>query len=90
MYYNGETCILSHLLDSFRDSFCSVNLNKVLAFTGIAFDCRGECLPVDYAGGVKPLYEAAVSFQNSSTSQSPDGRIDMVYFAALVCRILTR
>ncbi|MBE3043220.1 hypothetical protein IMZ48_11740 [Candidatus Bathyarchaeota archaeon] len=51
---------------------------------------RSECLPVDYAGGAKPLYEAAVSFQNSSASQSPDRGIDMVYFAALVRRLLTR
>ena len=90
MYHDGETYMLSHLLDSFRDSFCSVNLDKVLAFAGMAVDCQSECLPVDYAGGVKPLYEAAVSFENSSTSQSPNGGIDMVYFAALVRRLLTR
>lgn len=90
LYHDGETYVLAQLLDSFRDSFCSVDLDKILAFTGMAVDCRGECLPVDYAGGVKPLYEAIVSFQNSSTNQNFNGAVEMVYFSALVRRLLSR
>jgi len=48
LYHNCHTYLLSHLLDAFQDSFCSVNLDKVLAFTVLAVNCLGECLPVNY------------------------------------------
>jgi hypothetical protein len=90
LYHDGETYVLRQLLETFKDSFCSVNLDKILAFAGMAVDCQGECLPVDYAGGMAPLYEALIYFQNSTTHQNADRAIEMVYFAALVRRLLSR
>jgi hypothetical protein len=90
MYQDGRTYVLGQLLEDFKDSFCSVNLDKIFAFAGMAVDCEGECLPVDYAGGSAPLYEALISFQNSTTHQNPDRAIEMIHFAALVRRLLSR
>lgn len=90
LYQDGETYKLSQLLMSFRDSFCSVNLDKILAFTGMAVDCQGGCLPVDYAAGVKPLYDSVISSQNESNEHNLDGKIEMVYLSALVRSLLSR
>lgn len=90
MYQDGRTYVLAQLLEEFKDSFCSVNLDKILAFVGMAVDCEGECIPVDYTGGAMPLYEALIFFQNSTTHQSPNGSIEMIYFASLVRRLLSR
>ena len=90
LYHDGRTYVLGQLLENFKDSFCSINLDKILAFAGMAVDCQGECLPVDYVGGAAPLYEALISFQNSTTYQNPDRAIEMVHFAALVRRLLSR
>jgi hypothetical protein len=90
MYQDGRTYVLGQLLETFKDSFCSVNLDKIYAFAGMAIDCEGECLPVDYAAGAAPLYKALISFQNSTTHQNHDGAIEMVHFAALVRRLLSR
>lgn len=90
LYDDGQTYVLGQLLENFKDSFCSVNLDKILAFAGMAVDCQGECLPVDYAGGAAPLYKALISFQNSTTHLDPNKAIEMIEFAALARRLLSR
>jgi hypothetical protein len=90
MYHDGRTYVLEQLLEDFKDSFCSVNLDKILAFVGMAVDCQGDCLPVDYAGGAALLYKALISFQNSTTHRNPGKAIEILHFAALVRRLLSR
>ncbi|KAK4234774.1 heterokaryon incompatibility protein-domain-containing protein [Achaetomium macrosporum] len=90
LYHDGQTYILSHLLSTSQDSFCSVNLDKVLAFTGMAVDCGGACLPVNYTAGARPLYEVAILFQNSIKHRDPDAGVEMVHFAAHTRRMLSR
>ncbi|KAK6083220.1 HET domain-containing protein [Seiridium cupressi] len=90
LYQDGETYMLERLLESFVDSFCSVSLDKVLAFSNLAVDCQEDCLPIDYQAGIRPLYEAVIAFQNISSYNTADKSIDMVHFAGLVRRLLAR
>ncbi|KAK9423324.1 putative Heterokaryon incompatibility protein-domain-containing protein [Seiridium unicorne] len=90
LYQDGETYMLERLLESFVDSFCSVSLDKVLAFSNLAVDCQEDCLPIDYQAGTRPLYEAVIAFQNISSYNTADKSIDMVHFAGLVRRLLAR
>lgn len=90
LYRDGQTYALTQLLEDFKDSFCSVKLDKILAFTGMAVDCSGDCLPVNYTAGPLSLYKSIIAFRNASTSKSSDSAIEMVHFAALVRRLLSR
>ncbi|KAM7195325.1 Heterokaryon incompatibility protein (HET) domain containing protein [Naviculisporaceae sp. PSN 640] len=90
LYKDGQTYVLKELLETFKDSFCSINLDKILAFAGMAVDCWGECLPVNYAGGVKPRNEAFIVFQNSIADRNSEAPIEMVHNTGLVRRLLSR
>ncbi|KAK3346456.1 heterokaryon incompatibility protein-domain-containing protein [Lasiosphaeria hispida] len=89
---SGPTYVLSRLLDIFKDSFCSETKDKLLGFVAMAVDCRGERLTVEKGAGERHIYEAAISFQNSTKTQPEDleSSIEMFYFAALVRRLLFR
>lgn len=90
MYRDGETYELGRLLYAFRDSFCSVSLDKVFAFAGMAIDCEGDCLDIDYGASPTSVYEAVISFQNRSTYRAVDKEIDMVHLAGLTRQLLSR
>ncbi|KAG0647275.1 Heterokaryon incompatibility protein [Hyphodiscus hymeniophilus] len=88
-YKDGKTYALSHLLNTFRDSFCSVIHDKVYAFLGLANDHFGE-ISVNYSKSSFELYQDVIKFQSSSALESTEKHVQMVYLSAMVRRLLSR
>jgi hypothetical protein len=83
MYLDRNTFSLAHLLTNFYDSFCSVKLDKVFAFVGMANECRDGCIDVNYNKSLYSVYEDLITFQNLSSEEPLERFIDMPYFASI-------
>ncbi|CAI6331667.1 unnamed protein product [Periconia digitata] len=82
---------LKHLIDVFQDSFSSVQSDKIYAFLGMAYDDFDHSIQVDYGKSVAEVYRDVVrSFCVSSPSETQENEADLVYYSALVRRLLTR
>jgi hypothetical protein len=84
MYLDRNNFSLAHLLTDFHDSFCSVKLDKVFAFVGMANECRNGCIDINYNKSPYSVYEDLMTLQNLSSEEPLEHRIDMPYFASVV------
>jgi hypothetical protein len=89
-YLDRDTFSLPDLLTDFHDSFCSVKLDKVFAFVGMANECRNGCIDVNYNKSPYSVYEDLITFQNLSSEEPLERRIDMPYFASVARQNLER
>jgi hypothetical protein len=90
MYLDRDTFSFAHLLTDFYDSFYSVKLDKVFAFVGMANKCRNGCINVDYNKSLYSVYKDFITFQNLSSEEPLERRIDMAYDASVVRQNLKR
>jgi hypothetical protein len=90
MYLDRNTFSLTHLLTDFYDSFCSVKLDKVFAFVGMANECRDGCIDVNYNKSPYSVYEDLITFQSLSSEEPLERRIGMPYFASVARQNLER
>jgi hypothetical protein len=90
MYLDRDTFSFAHLLTDFYDSFCSVKLDKVFAFVGMANECRSGCIDVDYNKSPYSVYEGFITFHNLSSEEPLERRIDMAYDASVLRQNLER
>jgi hypothetical protein len=90
MYLDRNTFSLAHLLTNFYDSFCSVKLDKVFAFVGMANECRDGCIDVNYNKSPYSVYEDLITFQSLSSEEPLERRIGMPYFASVARQNLER
>ena len=90
MYLDRNTFSLPHLLTDFHDSFCSVKLDKVFAFVGMANECRNGCMDVNYNKSPYSVYEDLITLQNLSSEEPLEHRINMPYFASVARQNLER
>ncbi|KAK4227339.1 heterokaryon incompatibility protein-domain-containing protein [Podospora fimiseda] len=51
---------------------------RVLWLQDLRENCRGDCPPINYPAGPRPLYEAIMSFYNSLMEQSKNAKVEMV------------
>lgn len=89
-YFNGDAYSLDRLLEQFSDCFCSVALDKIFAFLGMASDCLEGCIKVDYSMSLLQVYQELVFFWDSRCFRIGDEAVGTVYFASLVRSILSR
>jgi hypothetical protein len=88
---NGDNQWMLHsLLDTFRDSFCSENIDHIYAFMGMATDCLGECITVDYDQPLLETYRDVILFENDGSQYLIGKRIKLTYTAALLRKVLHR
>ncbi|KAK4238448.1 heterokaryon incompatibility protein-domain-containing protein [Achaetomium macrosporum] len=59
---NGS--VLWTLLETFQDSLCKEIHDRVYGFIGLASDCNGQKIPVDYSKSVSQLYEDVMRFHH--------------------------
>jgi hypothetical protein len=89
-YFHGYSCSLYQLLEQFADCFCSDNLDKIFAFVGIASDCLGGCIDVDYSKSPLALYQDLLTFQRQRSLVLQDDPIETLRLAGLARSILAR
>ncbi|KAL5312856.1 hypothetical protein ACEPPN_019282 [Leptodophora sp. 'Broadleaf-Isolate-01'] len=82
---------LGSLVDDFRDSFCERPHDKIYAFLGLAYDQFNNPIPVEYEKSLYEVYRDAVRFHCTPPPlERIDKSIELVYYSALVRRLLTR
>lgn len=82
---------LGSLIDDFRDSFCERPHDKIYAFLGLAYDQFNNPIPVEYEKSLYEVYRDAVRFYCAPPPlEKIDKSIELVYYSALVRRLLTR
>jgi hypothetical protein len=86
---DGETYFFADLLNTFRNSFCSVVHDKIYAFLGMARENTRD-ISVNYTKTTFELYQDVIHFQNSGSSEPSANNVEMVYMSALVRRVLSR
>jgi hypothetical protein len=89
-YFDGHSYSLFQLLEQFSDCFCTVNLDKILAFVGIASDCLGGCIDLDYSKSPLATYQELLAFRGRRSLVLQDEAIETVRFAGLLRTILAR
>lgn len=89
-YVDGEAYSLDRLLEAFGDCFCSINLDKIFAFTGMASDCLDGCLIVDYRKSRLTVYQDLIKHWNSRCLRTGGDAISTPRFAAIVRSILSK
>ena len=89
-YTDGNAYSLARLLEEFSDCFCSINLDKIYAFLGLASDCVQGCMEVDYTKSPATVYQELLSFWNSRCLETGDEAVGTIQFAALVRSVLSR
>ena len=89
-YVNSEAFSLDHLLEEFGDCFCSIDLDKVFAFVGMASDCLDGCLLVDYRKSPLTVYQDLIKHWNSRCLQTGSDAIGTTHFAAIARSILSK
>ena len=86
----GEAYSLFNLLNSFRDSFCAVALDKVFAFVSMATHFGDSAVPAHYTLSKFEVYRDLTVVRNLSTVSSEEKKIEGVYFSGLVRPLLAR
>jgi hypothetical protein len=86
----GEGSSLDELLQEFGECFCSVQLDKIYAFLGIADDEPGRYLIPSYDKSAFQLYTDLLAFYHGSEFHLNRREIEIVHFAALVRTVLSR
>jgi hypothetical protein len=87
----GEILTLTKLLYSFKDAFSTKAHDKIYAFLGLAHDCSATMVPVDYDKSVSDVYHDMVNFYwHYSAFSQRQKSIELIYFSALVRRLLAR
>jgi hypothetical protein len=89
-YVDGHSYSLSQLLEQFSDCFCSVNLDKILAFAGMASDCLEGCIDFDYSKSPFAIYQELLAYRSRRSLVLQDDAIETLRFAGLVRTILAR
>jgi hypothetical protein len=89
-YADGHSYSLFQLLEQFNDCFCSVNLDKIFAFVGIASDCLEGCINLDYSKSPLTIYQELLAFRGHRSFVLQDEAIETLRFASLVRSILAR
>jgi hypothetical protein len=85
-----ERFSLSNLLTDFRNSFCSVKLDKIFSLVGMADECRDGCIAIDYSSSLYSVYRDVVSHHQYSSEEHLERCIDMAYVAAVIRQSLQR
>lgn len=89
-YVDGNSYSLDRLLETFGDCFCTVTLDKVFAFVGMASDCLDGCLSVNYTKSPLTVYQDLINHWNSRCLRTGNDAIGTARFAALIRSILSR
>lgn len=89
-YVDGTAYSLERLLETFGDCFCTIPLDKIFAFVGMASDCLDGCLNVDYSKSPLTVYQDLIKHWNSRCLRTGNDAIGTARFAALVRSILSR
>jgi hypothetical protein len=89
-YVDGHSYSLFQLLEQFSDCFCSVNLDKIFAFVGIASDCLEGCINLDYSKSPLAIYQELLAFRSHRSLVLQDEAIETLRFAGLVRSVLAR
>lgn len=85
MYLYRNSFSLSHILTQFHDTFCTVSLDKIFAFVGMANECRNGCFMVDYNRSPYDIYLDTIETLNIS-SDAEINHIQMVSLAGVIRR----
>jgi hypothetical protein len=89
-YVDGNSYSLFQLLEQFSDCFCSINLDKIFAFVGIASDCLEGCIILDYSKSPLEIYQELLAFRSHRSLILQDEAIENIRFAGLVRSVLAR
>jgi len=89
-YVNSNAYTLDRLLENFGDCFCTVNLDKIFSFLGMASDCLDGCLSVDYSKSPLTVYQDLIKHWNSRCLRTGYDALGTARFAGLVRSILSR
>jgi hypothetical protein len=90
LYRGGEAYSLSALLTTYKNAFCQDPRDKIYGFLGMASDHIGQIILVDYKKPLPEVYYNVIRFFNLSKIDSERKRVEIVYNAALVKRLLSR
>jgi hypothetical protein len=92
---HGDTNRLEQLIEDFADSQCSELHDKIYGFLGLANDCQGGSLKVDYSKTAAQLYEEVIRFQYhaeplpGSLPSAIDRPMRLVRFSQLVQQLFS-
>lgn len=84
-YISGASYSLGTLLNAFQDCFCELSHDKIYAFLGLATWQDNEIMEINYEKSHMDVYQETVFlFKQKQAS------IEMVFYSALIRRLLTR
>ncbi len=90
MYQGRSSFALSYLLTQFYDAFCTVPLDKIFGFMGMANECRNGCIDVDYRTSKYEVYKDVMTTLDMTADIEFENSIQMMHISSIIQQTLER